>query len=851
MFSFSCFSRRLFPPRFRTLRKSVSGANLLAFCALSVWFLVAGAQAAEPAADRNYMGLGIAHADNANQMLSAREPGIVSDFSIPTTTDADGWPTTDSAIYICDGAVVKNGHGTYGLRFKGQADISCWFVDAVINKNYDPVANSTTAQLVVSNPSPNLVLILRNTRRTSSSALNTGVTNIRLMRPTTPGSNTPYPFGTLFTDNARAMASKFSAIRAMDLRATNSNNDQNWSDRTRPANATYARKPKDANGNSLYGWQGMGVPWEHVIAFANATNCDLWINVPAKANDDYILKLAQMTRWGSDGANPYTATQTSPVWAPLNSGLKLYIEYSNELWNTAPGFRQYHDNMALARNEPANSPIRYDGNTGDAALAWRRVAYRTVVISNIFRSVWGDSQMMTRIRPVFEWQYGDGQNTGSTGLRFVDDYYNNQAGNFVSTPRPVNYFFWGGGAAAYYEPANMNSTTLTVDQILFESRVSNRPAQWNDKLVDIGWTSVYGLKRSAYEGGLALGDDPSQSLAAKKATLADSRLKDVVIANQNTWSNYGGDLLMYFESSDSVGYGHTDQNFSLSTPKLQGIDALSAATRAPMTLGQAIPATVPGGAFAPNFSATGVLDSSFGPSSVNYVLRAASAGTYTVKINYNAWTTANSVRFLANGVWGSSVALPTTGGIGNTTAASVTTTVPLVAGKNGVRLALARGDARIVSLEWTLGTASPTPTPTPTPSPTPTPTPTNNAAQNGSFETPNIGTANYSYNTSGATWTFSGNSGIQNNGSPWNAPSAPDGVQTAFLQGLNGNNGTISQSWNWSAGTYTVSFRAAQRYHNNATNNQGIRVLLNDTLLTTITPSGTSFSTYTLSLIHI
>ena len=67
----------------------------------------------------------------------------------------------------------------------------------------------------------------------------------------------------------------------------------------------------------------------------------MWLNVPAKANDEYIAKLAQLVKFGSDGDQPYTSAQDKPVFAPLNPGLKVYVEYGNELWNWAPGFQGY------------------------------------------------------------------------------------------------------------------------------------------------------------------------------------------------------------------------------------------------------------------------------------------------------------------------------------------------------------------------------------------------------------------------------------------------------------------------------------------------------------------------------
>jgi Cellulase (glycosyl hydrolase family 5) len=85
---------------------------------------------------------------------------------------------------------------------------------------------------------------------------------------------------------------------------------------------------------------------------------------------------------------------------------------------------------------------------------------------------------------------------------------------------------------------------------------------------------------------------------------------------------------------------------------------------------------------------------------------------------------------------------------------------------------------------------------------------------NAGFETPAEASGGYQYGPSGGTWTFTGNSGIQNNGSAWNAPTAPQGVQTAFLQAKNDGttNGSISQVVNFkTAGQYTILFNTALR----------------------------------------
>ncbi len=109
---------------------------------------------------------------------------------------------------------------------------------------------------------------------------------------------------------------------------------------------------------------------------------------------------------------------------------------------------------------------------------------------------------------------------------------------------------------------------------------------------------------------------------------------------------------------------------------------------------------------------------------------------------------------------------------------------------------------------------------------------------NGSFETPNVGTANYKYLPSGAAWAFTGSGGIQNNGSAWGAASAPDGVQTAFLQGT----GAAAQSVSFAkAGTYQLDFKAARR----GTIAQAIQISVDGTAIgSTITPASNTFQPY-------
>jgi hypothetical protein len=65
-------------------------------------------------------------------------------------------------------------------------------------------------------------------------------------------------------------------------------------------------------------WNGQpGAPLEVITALGNQMQADLWVNMPHRASDDYIRKAARLMR------------------DQLAVGRKVYVEYGNEIWNTA------------------------------------------------------------------------------------------------------------------------------------------------------------------------------------------------------------------------------------------------------------------------------------------------------------------------------------------------------------------------------------------------------------------------------------------------------------------------------------------------------------------------------------
>ncbi len=114
------------------------------------------------------------------------------------------------------------------------------------------------------------------------------------------------------------------------------------------------------------------------------------------------------------------------------------------------------------------------------------------------------------------------------------------------------------------------------------------------------------------------------------------------------------------------------------------------------------------------------------------------------------------------------------------------------------------------------------------------------------FETPSVGSG-YQYNPPGAPWTFSGGSpngsGVAGNNSAFTSsnPVAPQGTQVGFIQ----EHGTITQMLaGWSAGTFTMSFYAAQRANYGI---QNFEVLVDGNVVGTFRPTTTQYQLYSTS----
>jgi hypothetical protein len=601
------------------------------------------------------------------------------------TEDANNWPTEDCSLVVWEGHAFND--GTYALNFTGQATISVSYGYGTVNGaasstgTYNAATNTTTATIVITDTGfENTSLIFTGTKRTASSATNTGITNVHLYRPISEGSTTSYSPGTLFTNQTLALSANFAVTRFMDQVGVINSTETNWPDRPLPG-----------------AWNQSSLAYEYVVAYGNATNADIYLNIPVYATSAYITNLANLIKYGSDGVNPYTSAQAHPVYAPLNPGLHVYLEYSNEVWNG--GFNETTQNYNIvAADQKANNAewaiLNFDGAAAGNLWtgAWRRIIYQAKLISDDFRAVFGDAAMPPNanamVRPLIEFQAGNGQATGSTQLQFLDDYFNNSDGvAHVTTPHPISYYLWGGGGASYF---NSNDDTAATVDALFASGIPNTgyPAMVQ---ADTALTKGYGIKRVAYEGGWSIynGTNGYESTAGSAAALAkfDARATTAETTAHTIFQQSGGDLnILYTSSSWAPTYiwSLTDEVFNLTRPLIAAAATIDAAQAPTITYGNPIsgtaPTVLPYGSqlFAENVYNSGLPNNG----ALGFIPLVSTAGNYQISLQISGAGSGRFVRVLVDGqtIPGGVVSVP----VSNSATNVVVGTVPLAAGQHGL-----------------------------------------------------------------------------------------------------------------------------------------------------------------------
>lgn len=377
-------------------------------------------------------------------------PGAAWSSNIAVPLDPQGYPLEipyDNGInppQIVRTIVLtsdQNPSGLYNLKASGTGQIRLWGkttgiftcpVDTMIQIPTSPIALFIEIeQSIASDP----------------------VKNIRVVFPGYQSTYETAPFYPSFLD----FIDDFEVIRFMDWFSTNNSDIMTWSDR----------------GKEDY-YTNIDPAYEHLIDLCNLKKKDAWVCIPHKADDNFISELAQLL---NDSLNPT---------------LKIYIEYSNEVWNGGFLQNQYAAAEGLA--------LGYTGQPWERT--WKYYAKRTSDVLQIFETEFQSAP--DRLIKVVASQ---------AASSWVSDYILDRMGEIQYNPTQIQADvlaiapYFGGAVADVIGDAGLQSS-ITVPDILDSMQLS---LQTSFDIMDDqkAVADAHGLELIAYEGGQHLAASPT------------------------------------------------------------------------------------------------------------------------------------------------------------------------------------------------------------------------------------------------------------------------------------------------------------------------------------------------------
>ncbi|HTW95230.1 MAG TPA: fibronectin type III domain-containing protein [Tepidisphaeraceae bacterium] len=476
-----------------------------------------------------------------NVIKEASGFSVAGENGTPVSVDANGWPTADFTIPAIMQEYSDSG-GVYTLSMQvAQNPTITVYGGKLSNQVYNAATQTLTANIAVGT-SGTLALTVTNT--------DGGARNIEVLRPGYSLTNTPV-FTTQYLNFLESLHPTI--LRFMNFTVTNNNPVQTWAQRTLPSapmqTGTLPLMNYDGTENAD-GSEPTGIAWEYAIMLANAVHADMWINIPAEADDEYVEQLASLIKNGD--------TVDGVTYPPLDPDLNVYIEYSNEVWN--PGFAANGYATAAAVSEvvtDAQNGTQSNLNYDDLSLAQNSIGYvnaptwearwaarRLMQISNLFASVFGESAINTRIRPVLANE--PDPSIQADQLAYINAVFG----------APSNYFY----AVATATYANMNGPNNTPNTVNGGNNNPNMTV--TDVLNNLSMNSYaltslydsldsvaqqYGLQMDGYESGPDLSGFQGTGADGVKVEAENSPLFTNFLEQyyQDWFANGGGAIIYY------------------------------------------------------------------------------------------------------------------------------------------------------------------------------------------------------------------------------------------------------------------------------------------------------------------
>ncbi|MGF1536445.1 MAG: hypothetical protein ACFB4J_08185 [Elainellaceae cyanobacterium] len=251
--------------------------------------------------------------------------------------DDDGWVTSlEGGQFTSVGTLIPNDH--QGRRFvvlyEGEGTIK--YLDGARKDN---AASKPGRDVFYAKPDSSLIL-----RITETDPSGTGdyLRDIRIVPEEYEAMEGSQTFNPDFLKSLEG----YNTLRFMDWMETNNSDQSRWGNRPEVGDADYF---------------GEGVPVEVMVELANETGIDPWFTLPHDATDDYVRNFAQYVKQN------------------LDPDLKVYVEFSNEVWNGQ--FEQARYIVEQGRNTFSS------GSDFEKGLLW--FGKRTGEITQIWDDVFG------------------------------------------------------------------------------------------------------------------------------------------------------------------------------------------------------------------------------------------------------------------------------------------------------------------------------------------------------------------------------------------------------------------------------------------------------------------------------
>ncbi|NOY69179.1 MAG: hypothetical protein GXP53_06755 [Deltaproteobacteria bacterium] len=404
--------------------------------------------------------------------------------------DAHGWikkldPGCRAETLLCN---IKGGHypsGNYTVLYDGKGKISFKRAATIISSK------------------PGRIIIHVNSDKGGFSLLidetdpQNYIRNIRVIMPGFEDKYRENPFHPDFLTRWHGIA----CIRFMNWMKTNGSQISKWSDRPTLMDATFSNK---------------GVALEWMIDLCNRLGADPWFCIPHQADDEYVDRFARLVK------------------ETLDPGLKVYIEYSNEVWNS-----RFAQNKYAAR---AGRNFVTRGGKKEAAA--RYTAYRSIRIFKIWEGDFKGTSRLVRVLPsqaadpylsrmILEsfdaWKYADAL---AIAPYISCRIYDKDRGKGLSA---VQVEKW------------------TVDRILDYMETTSLPTSIDRIRKNKQVAEKYGLRLIAYEGGqhmVGLGRVVKNAKVTQllHAANAHPQMGKIYQKYLEAWEKEGGGLFCHFSS---------------------------------------------------------------------------------------------------------------------------------------------------------------------------------------------------------------------------------------------------------------------------------------------------------------